>query len=641
MLLAMNVLNNSNYSPVGDILVMAIIGIFLILIRAAFIKQTKEFRIFRHALITLLLAAIMDILYHAFLVNIEHVPNMPIYVFRFLYHFLLFQEFVLYVRYFEYTLQMVRKWEKSYWYTALSGFIVFSVIDILGSVYKFGFYITEDKKALYGLNLFPFQYLFFVGILFVQMLMYKKRVYRPIIGAFLAALTMSLLVMYLQGTHHQQSFTTATFLFPAFGVLYLLHANPYDPEMGTLRLDSFESSISYAAQHKTRLIMLSLFMHEFDEAGRKYPKEMKDTIRKYTENYYKNATIFQISGGRLILTAELSANLDYEARTQEALKVFKEQYKVYGQDYKIVILNSFESITDPDDYINLIQYVENRMFENEIQFVDEQLLEKYLSHKYIVDELQDINEKKDLYDDRVVVYCQPVYNLRTRTFDTAEALMRMRLDKTGMVFPDRFIPIAEKHGYVHQLSLIILAKTCRQVKKMMDEGYQVQRISVNFSILDIREKEFSNNVKKILAMSGIPFEKIAIEITESQNEKDFSIVKEKIIELKKSGITFYLDDFGTGYSNFERIMELPFDIIKFDKSMVVAARSDAKSETMVSYLAHMFTDMNYAVLYEGIEDEVDEDLASRMYARYLQGYKYSKPIPIEDLTHFFVKENGN
>ena len=157
----------------------------------------------------------------------------------------------------------------------------------------------------------------------------------------------------------------------------------------------------------------------------------------------------------------------------------------------------------------------------------------------------------------------------------------------------------------------------------------------------IREKEFSDNVKKILAMSGIPFEKIAIEITESQNERDFSIVEEKIKELKKSGITFYLDDFGTGYSNFERIMELPFDIIKFDKSMVVAARGDAKSETMVSYLAHMFTDMNYAVLYEGIEDDVDEDLASRMYARYLQGYKYSKPIPIEDLTNFFVKENGN
>nr|WP_024864323.1 EAL domain-containing protein [Butyrivibrio sp. FCS014] len=132
-------------------------------------------------------------------------------------------------------------------------------------------------------------------------------------------------------------------------------------------------------------------------------------------------------------------------------------------------------------------------------------------------------------------------------------------------------------------------------------------------------------------------DKIAIEITESQNQKDFDAVKETFRKLKSSGITFYLDDFGTGYSNFERIMELPFDIIKFDRSLVMASRSDSKSETMVSYLAHMFTDMNYSVLYEGIEDEEDEVLCTKMYARYLQGYKYAKPIPIQELDKYFVK----
>ncbi|HAG70438.1 MAG TPA: EAL domain-containing protein, partial [Lachnospiraceae bacterium] len=98
------------------------------------------------------------------------------------------------------------------------------------------------------------------------------------------------------------------------------------------------------------------------------------------------------------------------------------------------------------------------------------------------------------------------------------------------------------------------------------------------------------------------------------------------------------DDFGTGYSNFDRIIELPFDIIKFDRSLVLASSSDAKSETMVSYLAHMFSDMNYSVLYEGIENEQDEDMCINMCARYLQGYKYSKPIPIAKLTDFFEKK---
>ncbi|MBR1740610.1 MAG: EAL domain-containing protein, partial [Lachnospiraceae bacterium] len=97
------------------------------------------------------------------------------------------------------------------------------------------------------------------------------------------------------------------------------------------------------------------------------------------------------------------------------------------------------------------------------------------------------------------------------------------------------------------------------------------------------------------------------------------------------------DDFGTGYSNFERIMELPFDIIKFDRSMVLASASDGKSEKMVSSLASMFDDMDYAVLYEGVETPMDEEKCVQMRAKYLQGYKYSKPIPIEQLTEYFEK----
>ncbi len=630
-------LNSIGYTPVGDILVVAIIGIFLILIRVAFIKPNTEFRIFRVVLFSMVIAAFCGILYHFSLANLDRLPAAAAYLFRFLFHTMLFLVLILYVRYLEYTVQLTAK-EKIYFKLAVAGLVIFSVIDIVASITKKGFYITEDNNVLTGFNLFAIEYFFFVGILLYAMIKYRNRIYRPIIIAMCGSFFVSIILMFFQGIQRQESYTTATFLFPAFAVLYLLHANPYDPEMGTLRLDSYEAAIAQAASSNTELIIISLFLREFEEAGKKYPKEIKDVIRKNVERYFKNATIFQISGGRLILAADMASNPDHEERTKELLSVFKEQYQVYYLDYKIVILKSYESIKSPDVYISLIQYVENRMFENEISYVDDQILDKFFSHKYIVDELADLNEKKDILDDRVVVYCQPVYNIRTQKFDTAEALMRMRLEKTGMVFPDRFIPIAEKHNYVHMLSLVILAKTCRQVKKMLDEGYDFQRISVNFSIMDVRERSFSENVKKIVADSGIPFDKIAIEITESQNEKDFSIVKEKISELKKSGITFYLDDFGTGYSNFERIMELPFDIIKFDRSLVIASNNSPKSETMVSYLAQMFTDMNYSVLYEGIENDKDEELCRGMYARYLQGYKYSKPIPIEELSQFFSKK---
>ena len=206
-----------------------------------------------------------------------------------------------------------------------------------------------------------------------------------------------------------------------------------------------------------------------------------------------------------------------------------------------------------------------------------------------------------------------------------------------MVFPDEFIPIAEENHFINTLTKIILFKTCERIREMTDEGYKVKRISVNFSADDLRENDFCKTVETIISKSGIPFEKVAIELTESQNERDFEMVKERINELKGSGIKFYLDDFGTGYSNFERIMELPFDIIKFDRSLVIASGNDEKYRTMVTNLANMFNEVDYAVLYEGVEDEADEKRCIDMKACYLQGYKYSKPIPIEKLTEYFDK----
>lgn len=257
--------------------------------------------------------------------------------------------------------------------------------------------------------------------------------------------------------------------------------------------------------------------------------------------------------------------------------------------------------------------------------------------QYILSELKDIHEKANLDDERILVFCQPVYNIAEECFDTAEALMRLRLEKIGMVFPDQFIPLAEEHDYIHTLSRIILHKTCMQIRKFLDAGFDVKRISVNFSIVELHDENFCGEVEKIIGDTGIPFDKIAFELTETQDEGDFLMLKSRIESLQEHGIKFYLDDFGTGYSNFLRIMELPFDIIKFDRSLVIAAMNSIKSETIVSYLAHMFSDMQYSVLYEGIETEEDERKCIRMCARYLQGYKYSKPIPIEQLSEYFAK----
>lgn len=107
--------------------------------------------------------------------------------------------------------------------------------------------------------------------------------------------------------------------------------------------------------------------------------------------------------------------------------------------------------------------------------------------------------------------------------------------------------------------------------------------------------------------------------------------------LHAQGIKFYLDDFGTGYSNFARIIGLPIDIIKFDRSLTIMSGKDAESRYLVESFSDIFDNSQYQILFEGVEDENDETRCKEMKDLYLQGYKYSKPIPMEQLENFLEK----
>ncbi|MBQ9550059.1 MAG: EAL domain-containing protein [Lachnospiraceae bacterium] len=626
-----------NYSPVGDIIVLASCLAFLVLIFTAYINHTKSFRIFRNCIFLLILTAVSDIVYHMLLNSLDTVPHEVVYAVRITFYLSLFAILFHFVFYAKETLHMELKSDNKYIYAAVTAYALIVLYVIVTTVTRTGFYIDEENNIIQRPSVFPFFFFFYAALILLMLILHKSRIYKQIYIGIVVTTLLSICVMLIQGMHGQSSFTAAVFLFPMYAILYFMHSNPYDPEIGAVNISAFEDLTAYSYAHKNELLIMSLFLQEFDVKDRKFPKELQDLIRYYNHHFFKRALLFRLSGGHIVLVAETAKNPDYRERLDSMLKDFYTQHERFRLDHKIIFLTTIDEIGKTNDYLDLIRYLESRMGDREVKYVDEKDIEAYREHKYIVHELEDIVRKGDLNDSRVKVYCQPVLNTRSGKYDTAEALMRLKLEKMDIVYPDRFIPIAEKYGYIKTLSLIILNKTCLAIRRLISEGYYLNRISVNFSMIDVRESDFSEKVLKIIDSNGIPYEKLAIELTESQSEQDFIIVRDKINELKDSGIKFYLDDFGTGYSNFDRIIELPFDIIKFDRSLVIASNSDTKSETMVSYLAHMFSDMHYSVLYEGIENKDDEQMCIRMCGRYLQGYKYSKPIPIEGLTEYFEK----
>ncbi|MBQ8094258.1 MAG: EAL domain-containing protein, partial [Clostridia bacterium] len=348
--------------------------------------------------------------------------------------------------------------------------------------------------------------------------------------------------------------------------------------------------------------------------------------------------LIRVARGHFIMLFRKDKNPDYPVQIQNSLSQFGKLYSKYRFDYKIVIGNAVDEISRKNDYLNLITMIHHYMNDNTIHEVDDEDILRLNRQEVILGALGDIKSRHDLDDPRILVYCQPVFNVRTGKYDTAEALMRMQLKDLGMLFPDEFIPLAERSGHIHVLTEIILNKTCKIIRDMLDQGYDIQRISVNVSALEVSSDSFCHDITGIVEASGIPGAKVAIELTESQTDNDFLMMKNRIEELRSLGIKFYLDDFGTGYSNMERIMELPFDIIKFDRSMVLASDASEKSRKIVVGLADIFSEMHYSVLFEGVEGPAEEEMCIGMRASYLQGYKYSRPIPIEQLTQFFEKK---
>lgn len=474
--------------------------------------------------------------------------------------------------------------------------------------------------------------LFFNAFMFTW---YRRRLYQQIAVTVCISGAFGALLFFVQSAFNTISFTTVSFIFPIFSFLYLLHSNPYDTEVGTLGAKEFSKHLSNS---KTDHLVVEIYFHAIEKGHEEYPEELRSTLRMTFAKHFRHVLLFQLSNGALMLTTPVTESW------QPHLNAFFESVSLISAshhlDFKGIALVTNENLRERTDIVNIIKFIGHQTDENDTHVITHDEMLEYQNQKRLIVALEAIASNNDLDDERVVVYCQPVWNVKKNRYDTGEALMRLRLGDE-IIPPTVFIPLAEKIGAVNVLGKIILHKVCKQVYNLLDAGYDIERISVNFTVSDFRKPTFCEDVLGTIASAGIPCETIAIEMTETQNEGDFFAVKEKMNYLRHYGIKFYLDDFGTGYSNYERIMELPFDIVKFDRSLVLASAASVKSDKMVANMANMFRDTDYSVLFEGVETEEDIQRCLGKGAEYLQGFYYSAPIPIEEMSLLLEKKSAD
>ena len=626
-----------NYSLAGDISVIAICLVMVILLLTSYVNHNRSFHIFMAIIIQLVVASIVNITYHYLLtLNNPALYNL-IYVLRIGYNAVLFDIFFLFCLYTTIASGLDKNRSRIVAVAATILFVTIIGIDIIRLFTGTDFRILADGSVTGDSNLYIVGFVLYAFFIFALMIRVQGLLYKQIMYGFYGTMAISIIIRFAQLIQNRSSLTTMTFLFPVIAMFYVMHSNPYNVNLGTVDVRSMENMIEDMYNKKKDFIFMSFCLPEYNEEGKELPDDVKAVIREYSGKVLNKGIVFQVNNGHFILVAPKKNNPNFSDQMNNILKIFKKQHRFFGIAYKIVIGESIDDISRRNEYVSLINNIHKEIPDNTIHMVDENDIISFNQNEYILKELADIYNRRNPNDPRVLAYCQPVYNLITGEFDTAEALMRLDLKDVGIVQPERFIPIAESHGYIHVLTQIILNKACQEIRDLIKEGFSIKRISVNVSALELKNHNFCEDISSIIRNHAVPSDKVAIELTESHSEADFMIMKDKLSELHEQGVQFYLDDFGTGYSNMERIMELPFDIIKFDRSMVTASRTDERSEKIVENLAHMFKDMNYSILYEGVEDDKDESLCRGMSASYLQGFKYSHPVPIKQLREFLPK----
>lgn len=246
---------------------------------------------------------------------------------------------------------------------------------------------------------------------------------------------------------------------------------------------------------------------------------------------------------------------------------------------------------------------------------------------------------KGIINKNFQMYYQPIYSIKEKKFTSAEALIRLIDEDYGFVSPGLFIPESEKTGAIHQIGDYVFDAVCGFMSGDVYKSLGMEYIEINLSVAQCIEYDLVEKIKKVIDKHKIKPNQINLEITETAVDYDPTITDTNVSSLSELGFTFSLDDYGTGYSNIRRVVSLPIDIVKIDKSLVDEMDNPLMWKVITNTVT-MLKNMNKKILVEGVEDKRTLDRFTELGCDYIQGFYFSKPLPEKEFSEFIKRENS-
>lgn len=411
--------------------------------------------------------------------------------------------------------------------------------------------------------------------------------------------------------------------------------------------DRLKQAIAYAHRQKRSVALLFLDLDRFkvinDSLGHPIGDRLLQHVAKALASSVREIdTVARFGGDEFTIVL---SNLDRpDDATMVANKIISALQKPFLVDehelFAIVSIGVSICPEHGEDVDSLIKKADIAMYEAKSQGGSRWILYDPImdvnSHKRL---LLENSLRKALANNEFRLVYQPKVDIISGQITAVEALLRWDHPELGLIRPDEFIPLAEETGLILAIGEWVLERACTQNVEWCDQGLASMRVAVNISGHQLQQPEFLSRLYAIVSKTGMAFDQLEIEITESVIMQNPEFTIQILNEVQSRGIHISVDDFGTGYSSLAHLKRFSVNTLKIDKSFVRDVESSQTDAAITSAIIAMGNSLNLKVIAEGVETEGQYTFLQEAKCDEIQGYLISRPISPEKVAEF-VRARG-
>ena len=418
----------------------------------------------------------------------------------------------------------------------------------------------------------------------------------------------------------------------------LVYIGNHDPLTGLLNRvqfhDRFTQALSSVQRHETKLALMFLDLDRFklinDTLGHRIGDLLLQAVSERLKSSIRiNDTLARLGGDEfVVLLSDINLIDDVARIAQKTIELLTQPFTLEGND--IVITASVGISVYPDDGENsqiLLTNADTAMYlakergKNNYQFYTMEMTARSLERMTIERGL-----RQALTHHELKLHYQPQIDSTSGRAVSVEALIRWQHPEWGLVYPDRFIAVAEETGLIVPIGTWVLRTACLQAKAWQENDGAFTHVAVNVSPRQFLEKDLFQTIKEVLAETGLNPSSLELEITESAVMQDPKRTLHILQQLHDLGIQLSIDDFGTGYSSLTYLRQFPVHSVKIDRSFVLDIPGDEGSMTLVRAIIALAHELKLTVTAEGVETEEQSAFLKTHQCNMLQGYLFSRPV---------------